>query len=243
MGIPSPDLAELALRAGFTSVIVDGEHGFPMDRTLRDFVGPTRASGGSCLVRFTSDESRRAGFLADVGLDGFVLSGPRTPDDVHDVVRRIRFAPIGERSVNPFVPAAGEPGDIPSLRDSAANLQIWAMAENRSFLESMEATIEQDPASLGTWTGIIIGPYDLSADLGCAPDPSDPLLQETVRRFVALAEKAQIKWSIFTRNDDHLTRWREHGVDPKYVLFGYDRDIWFVECLRRVSLFRAMSQG
>lgn len=238
MGIPSPDLAVLAIRAGFSSVILDGEHGFPMDRTLRELLGPTKASGGRCLVRFTSEDSYRAGAFADVGLDGFVLSGPRTPADVNEVVRRIRFAPDGERSVNPFVPAAGAPGDISSLRDSASLLQVWAMAENRSFLESMEATVKDDPGSFRSWTGIVIGPYDLSADLDCAPDPSDPLLQNAVHRLIAAAQGAHLDWSIFVRNDDHLTQWREIGVEPQHVLFGYDRDVWFVECLRRVNLFR-----
>ena len=234
MGIPSPDLATLAISAGYTSVILDCEHGFPVDSAIRAVLPAVHNAGGRCLLRITTAAVDQTAYFADIGADGFVLSGPREFADVETILDRVHFAPNGERSVNPFVDAAGEPGDLAQLYRSSEDLQIWVMAENRSFIESMDSVGGLYDDDARAWRGLIIGPYDLASDLGCKPDPGDPDLQRAVRRYVQAAERAGIEWGIFVRDGKTLRQWQSLDLDPQYVVMGYDRDAWFQECRRRV---------
>jgi 2-keto-3-deoxy-L-rhamnonate aldolase RhmA len=235
LGIASPDIAALAIQAGCTSVILDCEHGFPLDSTVRDMSMATKAHGGTCLVRLPRDRMHLAPAIADVGLDGIVLAGPRTVQDMTTLVQSLKFPPQGIRSVNPFVPAAGAPGDVDRLTTSASSIQIWAMAENLAFLTELSSLAS--PAQVTVpWTGIIIGPYDLAADLRCTQDPDDPVLHDAVLGFVKVARAHNLLWSMFVRDASSLERWRELGVDPALVVIGYDRDVWFRECRDRVSV-------
>lgn len=234
MGIPSADLAAIAITAGFNSVILDCEHGFPMDSVIRVVVPAVHNAGGRCLVRITTASIDMTAYFADIGVDGFVISGPQEIRQIEAVLDRVHFAPNGVRSVNPFVDAAGEPGNLQRLRESSEDLQVWAMAENSKFIESMDEAGNSSDVTFRPWAGIIIGPYDLASDLGCSPDPDDPVLQDAVRRYVRAAEQAGLEWGLFVRDAGILRRWQSLGLDPHHAVMGYDRDAWFQECRRRV---------
>src|SRR5438309_11844287 len=109
MAIPSPDLAELAVRAGMHDVVLDCEHGFPVGQARSLLMG-CRAAGGRCLVRIPITSTSKLASLADLGLDGVVLSAVRSVAEVQASSQFASFPTAGVRSINPFVPAAGAPG-------------------------------------------------------------------------------------------------------------------------------------
>jgi 2-keto-3-deoxy-L-rhamnonate aldolase RhmA len=208
-----------------------------MDSVIRAVVPAVHNAGGRCLLRITTASIDMTAYFADIGVDGFVLSGPQELRQVDAVLDRVHFAPDGVRSVNPFVAAAGEPGNLERLHKSSQDLQVWAMAENSKLIESMDAMNDSGVGTVRPWTGIIIGPYDLASDLGCTPDPGDPVLQLAVRRYVRAAEHSGLEWGLFVRDNETLRKWQSLDLDPHHVVMGYDRDVWFQECRRRVRDF------
>jgi 2-keto-3-deoxy-L-rhamnonate aldolase RhmA len=238
MGIPSSELAMLGIMAGCDSVILDCEHGFPFDRSLRTMAVSVHSVGGRCITRVPRGALDRISSIADMGMDGFVLSGVQTMQDMAEAMSLARFPPAGSRSVNPFVPAAGIPGDVPELKRSAAALQFWAMAETEEFLGAVKDLTAADATHPG-WTGIIIGPYDLSAALGCSADPQDPILADAVRAFMAAARRLTIKSGLFVRDAEHLRQWRAQGISTDMVCLGYDRYLWYQGCQSLVSAARS----
>lgn len=244
MGISSPDLAGLAIEGGMTGVILDCEHGFPMGTEIRTMVLACHAAGGRCLVRIAPGAVTYTGVLADLGVDGILLSLVRSLEDVQLVSRLAAFPGAGIRSVNPFVPAARIPGDLGTLHRSASRLDIWAMAETGEFLEQLDHL----PADVqlngnGQWNGILIGPYDLAAALGSPNDPQDRLLREAVARYVRHAQDRGLAWGMFVRDVVTLERWADAGITPSVVVVGYDRDIWFQECASRVRAVLSRWEG
>lgn len=233
LGIPTPELAMLALRAGIEVIILDCEHGFPYGSEIRTMIVACKAEGGRCFVRIPVSQISMAGVLADLGLDGIVLAGVRTLEELDQLVNAVAF-PVGSRSVNPFVPAAGDPGAKVQLEDAAKDLEIWAMAETREFLE----VIGSDDDHALPVDGLLIGPFDLSATLGCTNDPKNELLLASVSRIVACAKREELEWAIFVRNLESLEDWKAAGIEPPSVVLGYDRDIWFQACSQRVQGMR-----
>ncbi len=245
MGIPAPELADLAIRAGMDSVILDAEHGFPLGSEVRNMIQATQAAGGKCLLRVGSDAINALTPLVDLGLSGVVLSGIARLADLAALTRTLLFLPHGSRSTNPFVPAASFPGDTDSLVQRSHDLEIWGMAETRELLEDL-ISLESSPSDtpLARPLGLLIGPYDLAASLGCTPNPSDPVLQSAVRTLAQRAALLGLRWGMFARDPTALAEWDELGIQPPYVVLGYDRDIWFQECLTRVdNSTRTISEG
>jgi 2-keto-3-deoxy-L-rhamnonate aldolase RhmA len=245
MGMASPDLAELAFLAGIHSVILDCEHGFPLGPEIRPMLLTAQANGGRCMVRIPPSEAAQVGVLADLGVDAILLSAVRTLGQVIEASARAAFPGDGTRSLNPFVPAAGVPGDAAALSKSAEALGIWAMAETAEFLEDLERLQPRAPGGdrPGSLTGVIIGPYDLSADLGCQPDPLDGELRRAVGRFVDGAEALGLEWGLFVRDTDALRQWNDVGVRPRTIVLGYDRDLWFQACLARCNDILSLEGG
>lgn len=242
LGVPSADLAMLATLAGFDSVILDGEHGFPLDSTVRSMIFAVKSAGGQCIARIAKGDVRLVGRLADVGLDGILLAGPEHLDEMTALAGLASFPGQGTRSVNPFVPAAGNPGDISHLHDSANSFELWAMGEIPSFLAELDER-SASGGSVSGWTGIIIGPYDLAASLGCDPDPADPVLLDAVLRSSQAARRLGLRCGLFARDGNTLRRWRALGTEPDLAVMGYDRDVWFQECRRRVGDARGPLSG
>jgi 4-hydroxy-2-oxoheptanedioate aldolase len=236
MGIPAPDMARLAIEAGMHSVVLDCEHGFPLGIEVQRVAAAAQAAGGKCLVRVTRGQLHHVGPLLDLGVDGLVMSGVKTPGELREASMAAWHPPRGQRSVNPFVPAAGIPGDEGSLLRSARSLELWAMAETIEFLEGWTSPpkVAAEPWLAG-WTGIIVGPYDLAAALGCRPDVHDAALRRAVAAYLKAAKAAGLAAGLFARSPQVLSDWLATGLSVDHVLAGYDRDVWFRACADVVS--------
>ncbi len=230
MGMPAPDLATLALRAGMTAVILDTEHGFPFGEEIRSMVHACKAANGKCIVRLAAHGTERIGPLSDVGVDGFILSGIHSLGEVTQAARLAHFPNDGIRSVNPFVPASGTPGDESLLRQSAQQLTLWGMAETAELLDSIDRDNDALERFAADGLGLIIGPYDLAAAIGTNTSFDDQTLQRAVGRIVRAVDAAGVRWGMFVRNAGVLKKWRSLGVNPSMIILGYDRDIWYTAC-------------
>ena len=237
------DFARLAVASGVDVVIVDGEHGHPLDSTLDGVCSAVHEAGGRCFVRITLDQTGMIGRLLDAGLDGLVISGVEDPADLARVADLARFVPDGMRSVNPFVVAATPIGDEDALRQSAASVELWAMAETRALLAIASARDSSvlDPGLVARWTGFVVGPYDLAAATGQVSSPDNDALVVDVTIFQDFARSNGLAMGLFSRSDDVMRRWRARGITPDLVIVGYDRDVWFAEMSRRVGQYEDQS--
>lgn len=232
MAIPSPDLVSLAVQAGMGTVILDMEHGYPGLSEVREAIPASRLPGGKCMVRLAQSMVSLVGPLADLDVDGLLLSGSRAISEVETFISLARFPPTGRRSLNPFVQAAAVPGSIEVLSQRTDDLRLWVMAETESLLADLRA---RGPVPINGLDGILIGPYDLAADLGVQPSPSEPRLVEAVKSFAHWAESADADWALFVRDSANLDAWQELGIRPASVVLGYDRDLWFTAVRDRVN--------
>jgi 4-hydroxy-2-oxoheptanedioate aldolase len=237
VSMTSPDAARLAVRAGIDTVILDGEHGHPLGSEVAAMAAAIHEAGGRCLIRLAGNQTHHIGPLLDNGLDGLVLSGVEDLGQMRHAAMAAWYPPRGSRSVNPFVPAAGSPGDEAALVAGTDRLELWAMAETESFLEGLRSgrdDVGKEPW-LANWTGLIVGPYDLAASMGYEASPDDARLVAAVRDYVDIAARAGLASGLFSRSPEVHRRWRDCGVEVDFVIVGYDRDIWYQELRARVE--------
>jgi 4-hydroxy-2-oxoheptanedioate aldolase len=236
-GMSSSDVLRVAVQAGFTTVILDCEHGFPVGRPVLEALMAVESAGGACLVRVAPHQRVTLGVLADSGVHGIVLSGVESLDEVEDACARLTPVPDGSRSVNPFTAVTVPAGDVAVLRERAASLSLWTMAETPAFLTEL-ASLEPEAMSSNLrqlWRGVLIGPYDLASSQGheCSPD-NEPLVKQMIE-VTENASRLSLRAGLFARDPVALQQWLARGIRVDTVICGYDRDLWATTCAVRVT--------
>ena len=103
MAIGSGTSAECIGLAGYDYVIIDTEHGpFNPDSAI-DYIRAARLYGAVPFVRV--QDTSRASILKmlDGGAMGLIIPQINTVDEIHQIVRHGKYAPVGSRGVAPGV--------------------------------------------------------------------------------------------------------------------------------------------
>lgn len=210
-----PLLAEVASRAGYDYVCVDGQHG------LHDY-GSISAQlaaivlGGSALplVRVASNEPGVIGQMLDAGAMGIIVPMVNSPEEASAVVRACRYAPAGERSLGP-VGAATRYGPT-YVGEANGAVAVIPMIETVAALEAVEEIAAVDGVD-----ALYVGPSDLSLSMGLQPgvDNDDPRFDAALRRIAAAATAAGVIPGVHAEAELVATR-REQGF--RMITIGYD---------------------
>ena len=172
-GMASPALLDIAGRAGFRSIVLDGEHGYPMESDLASVRRACHGSGSRCLLRVSLNQIHQVSTACDTGIDGIVVSNAASFAELEQVARFMLPPPLGKRSVNPFTEATPKSGDVGSFIEACEKLDLWAMIETTEMVAALAKASSgaMPPLCKTLLTTIVIGPYDLSAAFGevCSP--------------------------------------------------------------------------
>jgi 2-keto-3-deoxy-L-rhamnonate aldolase RhmA len=177
--VPSPVISELCVWSGFDFVLIDCEHGVIDEAAQLSCLQVIGAHGGMSAVRIRAGDLAAVGRYLDFGADAIFMPDVRTAQEAAAFVAAGTFGPEGSRSSTsggvrarryglPQPPLCARPG-------------LFALIESRAAVEA----IDEIAATPGL-SGLVIGPQDLSADLGCEGDFAD---QAYVAAF-GLAEAA-----------------------------------------------------
>jgi 2-keto-3-deoxy-L-rhamnonate aldolase RhmA len=182
LDLGSPVSAELNAMAGFDVVVVDLEHGAGDEGAARLQI--QAASAHAAVVVRVPDGPAQAGRMLDAGADGVIVPQVGSPAEAERAARAVRYEGAG-RGISPFsrgnrYGAAG--ADFRPRADErvACIIQI----ERASALAAVE-----EIAALDDVDALLMGPADLSNDLGCALDLASAELTDAARRIGAAAEK------------------------------------------------------
>lgn len=167
-------LAELAGRIGFETVWIEMEHG-PTDFALAEALCQSiEASGGFGTIRVSDSQRCHILRALEAGARIVVIPMVNTAQQAADAVRFGKFPPLGERGFNTRSRgvAYGLDGPAPVLFERAnERTHLIAQIETREAVANLDAILAVEGIS-----GILIGPGDLSASLGCCGNLRDPEL-------------------------------------------------------------------
>ncbi|MDA0659982.1 MAG: aldolase/citrate lyase family protein [Planctomycetota bacterium] len=166
--LPSAAAAEILADAGFDWIFVDGEHG-PFEVSHIEAVLQAIGDRVTCLVRVPEAAEVPIKKVLDLGAEGIIVPQVRTAEQAANVVRFARYAPDGERGVG--IARAHRYGKqfneyILSAKERTV---VVVQIEHIEGVEAMESILKVPGID-----AILVGPYDLSASLGCLGQLDDP---------------------------------------------------------------------
>ena len=201
---PDIDVSILA-GAGYDFLLFDTQHSAWEIKQLRPSIQAMQGKPAAPLVRVAANQAYQICFALDAGARGIVVPMVNTGEEAQAAVRACRYFPLGNRS-NAGV--RGEWGEFQNYRDymDAVNneLVIVPMIETNQSLENLDAI-----ASVSGVDVLLVGPSDLSIELGVPLDYQCDLYQRALDKIVAAAAKRGIAAGMY---------FIPPGMDPNFFV-------------------------
>ncbi len=184
--VRSVEIAPAAKAAGFDWLFLDCEHGtLGLDAAAQIAVAALEA-GIAPIARVPNGEYSIATRLLDNGVLGIVVPHVDTADEAREVVQRLKYPPVGHRSIGGIGPHYGlralKVGEAAAAMN-AANLTV-VMLETPTAIENADAIAAVDGIDV-----LLIGTNDLSLEMGIPGEFTHPRVVAAYERTIAAARK------------------------------------------------------
>jgi 2-keto-3-deoxy-L-rhamnonate aldolase RhmA len=203
--IPDPAAATIVGATGPDFVVVDAEHGaFTLD-SMRACVEALASTPAAVVVRVAANDPVAIKQALELGVGGVQVPMVSTAAEAEAAVRAARYPPEGIRGAG-LGRAAGYGRDLAAyLRDANRSTAVLAMIETAAGVDNAAAI-----AAVEGVDGIVVGPLDLSGDLGVLGEMAHPAVQAAFERVIDAAAAAGKKVGVTTSHEE-VGRWRARG--------------------------------
>jgi 2-dehydro-3-deoxyglucarate aldolase len=173
--------ADLLQRPGFDWCVVDLEHGCLEENDFYSLVYAIEKHGKTPLVRLSDRNPAKIARLLENGAKGLILSTVEDVSTLEEVAAAIQFPPYGSRGVG-YCKENGYGRDMNSYIKDDERPLIIAMIETVKGIDNID-----EVAGYKYLDGLMVGPYDLSASLGCPGDFSNKKFSNSVKKVLSAA--------------------------------------------------------
>jgi 4-hydroxy-2-oxoheptanedioate aldolase len=185
IGVPAPEMVELAGYAGFDFVRIDVCHSAVDLPTVANMIRAAEASGITPMVRVDNDPPLIAKVL-EAGAMGLFIPDVSTPEKAKSVVDAVHFAPVGERGT--FAAARmtryGEISGGEYAKWSNEEILLGVQIESKEAADNLEKTLSVDGIDM-----IGSGRGDLANALGLTGQKNHPSVLALEERIFETARK------------------------------------------------------
>src|SRR5699024_5033007 len=147
-------VVSIADSAGLDFVVLDDEHGLFDETTVESYIKAVNGMEIDLFIRLTMSRLDKLGAYFDSNINGVIVAGCSSIEDVQSVINSVKFHPEGKRGLNPFV-RNGSFGlmDVTEFTyNSNRESSIWIMAENEKLISQLDTICE-----LTSLSGIFLG--------------------------------------------------------------------------------------
>jgi 4-hydroxy-2-oxoheptanedioate aldolase len=191
---PSTEVVELAARAGFDAISLDGEHGVFTPASVDLICRVANGYGLSVTARVPSIDAYMINLWLDRGIQGIVGPHVETGADAQRLVDACLFPPDGKRSWGGWRGTEFNEdnflnekfgGKLGYMRWANANMIVSAQMESKSAFDHLDEIL-----AVKGLTALAGGPNDFAASLGHPGEPDHSERQRLTREADERARRA-----------------------------------------------------
>lgn len=179
-----PSITETFARAGFDFIFIDMEHSTISIEQGQRIIASSQSEDVPCIPRPVSHSNDYLKPLLESGADGLLIQMVETAEHVKDLIRDIKYPPIGRRTYG--VNRAQAYGF-----DFEEYIQSWNAAsifmlqiESIKGVENIEQLVSFDEVD-----AVMIGPLDIAGSLGVPGQTTHPLVIEASQKVIEACER------------------------------------------------------
>jgi 4-hydroxy-2-oxoheptanedioate aldolase len=222
--------------AGFDWLFIDCEHGtMSLDAAAQIAVAALDA-GIAPIVRVPNGEYSMATRVLDNGALGIVMPHVDTADEAAEVVQKLKYPPVGHRSMGGIGPHYG----LRTAKSAEAASALNAANLTVVMLETPKAIANTDAiAAVPGVDVLLIGTNDLCAEMGIHGDFGNARIAEAYQAMIAackLHNKFPGMAGIY--NEELMARYI--GLGARFILSGNDAAFLTASATVRAGALRKM---
>jgi 4-hydroxy-2-oxoheptanedioate aldolase len=182
-----PQLAELFGLAGFDYYMLDAEHGLMDAAQVVNVIRACERVNMTPLVRIGPKDPKLVLQYMDAGMMGVMMPGLESVDDVKMLIDAVKYAPVGKRGMGiTRASAYAAVGDkaVEYINFTNEQTMVIPQFEDPGLIDRFEEMI-----SLPEVDAVVIGPRDLSLNMGFPDGSNHPEVQEMIDRVIAVCKK------------------------------------------------------
>jgi 4-hydroxy-2-oxoheptanedioate aldolase len=189
-----PQLAELFGLAGYDYYMLDAEHGLLHPDQAVNVIRACELTGMTPLVRIGPKDPKIVLQYLDAGMLGVMMPDLRNASEVKMLIDAVKYPPVGKRGVgisraSKYMAYSG--GAEKYIQFANEQTMVIPQFEDPALLDGFEAMISQPHVD-----AVVIGPRDLSLNMGFPDGPNHPEVQEMIDQVFAICKKAGVAGGI-----------------------------------------------
>lgn len=228
VGIGHPDITESLSKVGFDWLLFDTEHS-PLNIEVIQRLLQSMGYARNCvpLIRVAWNDLILVKRALDIGAYGLVIPWVNTKEEALNAVKACKYPPEGVRGFGPRRAAMDDPDYVKTANEE---LLIVAQIETETALKNLDEILSVKGIDVA-----LIGPYDLSMNLGVFTLWDNPKFKVAVDRILQACEKWKVTPGYVC--DDKNVKWAaERGF--RFLSIEGDEDFMIkgaLDSLRRAK--------
>ncbi|MEO9023350.1 MAG: aldolase/citrate lyase family protein [Ginsengibacter sp.] len=215
--LKSPQAISLCASEGWDYIILDTEHNDYNYETLSNFSLISKYEDIGCYVRVPDKLYHQMAQTLDIGAEGLILPQVKTMQEARHIIECTKYAPIGKRGVSMST-------SVTLFRNYDINEYTeWANRELMIVvqIESEEGVnnIDQIVSTKGV-DAVMIGPSDLSRDMGIPGQLQHPRMEDAFRKVIKHCNKHNVAPGVHLNSMTDVDKWVNEGM--LFVTYSYD---------------------
>ena len=191
--IPSTTISEIMARSNFDGVVLDTEHGLFTNLDLFNCIQIIQLLRKKCLVRVTNLDKKLVRLCLDAGVDGLIFSTVETENQGKEIIEYCHYPSKGGKRGQGIV----RENNWGELSFGTSSPIIIAQIETKLGVDNIEQI-----KNCG-FNNFILGPYDLSASLGCVAEWNNKIYLEYISKIYNSISKDKL--GIFLPKEKDIT--------------------------------------
>ncbi len=194
-------------------MLFDGEHGIFDAENMVNYYATCRRIGLPTIFRVTESNYHLISKNLDFGADGIMVPKVETMEQLETAIKAMKFPPIG-------IKGCGGPANLrPSetIADFNKNRYLLPQIESKKGIALLPEMLEKHGDVINA---IIIGPMDLSIDLGHPFDVEQPDEIAAIQEVFDICKSYGKSCGIYCLDEHYAKKWTALGCNV--IWLGYD---------------------
>ena len=213
-----PFVIKIVKQTGYDMLMIETEHVLHDEYTLTNFIISARDNGLCPLITVPTTDRLLVSRLLDAGALGINLCHAETLEQIDDLVRWMKYPPVGERALAMGANGNYQVADAQQYCEEANQATMLTLKiESRKGVENAEQLMGNE------WVdGVVFGPGDLAASMGYHGQWRHPEVLAAMESVIelALARGIAVEPAEFPVDSAEYARQRERGIQ----IFGPTRE-------------------
>ena len=233
INLPSLEVTEIMARSGFEFLVIDIEHGPANLETIQKMIMVIEGYNCIPLVRVEDNNPISIKKVLDMGSYGVVVPMVNSADSAQKAVKSTYYHPEGFRGVG-LSRAQGYGIEFEKYHQwHRDNLVTIVQIEHTDAIENLEEILSLDGIDAS-----IIGPYDLSASLGCPGKFDERAVKDALARYESMSKRYNKPYGyhIVHPNDKRFAERVKKGYT--FIAYGVDEALLAEKCRHEFDCIR-----